>query len=76
MPADAFVLPMAVGECSRADAKSDHMEPGSRSQDPTARGQMAGHSPGRIDDTLLVREAQRGNMIAVGGVTKDIASDG
>jgi len=64
MPADAFALPIAVGECSRSDAKSDQMERGSRSQDPMARGQMAGHSLGRIDDTLLVREAQRGNRAA------------
>ena len=64
MPADAFAIPIAVGECSRSDAKSDQMERGSRSQDPTARGQMAGHTLGRIDDTLLVREAQRGNRAA------------
>jgi RNA polymerase sigma-70 factor (ECF subfamily) len=64
MPADAFVLPIAVGECSGADAKSDQMERGSRSQNPTARGHMSGHSLGRIDDTLLVREAQRGNRAA------------
>ena len=35
-----------------------------RSQDPLTRGQMAGHSSARIDDTLLVREAQRGNRAA------------
>ena len=34
------------------------------SQDALTRGQMAGHSSGRIDDTLLVREAQRGNRAA------------
>ena len=40
------------------------MERSSESQDPIARGQMAGQGSGRIDDTLLVREAQRGNRAA------------
>jgi len=31
---------------------------------PPRAGHMAGHSLGRIDDTLLVREAQRGNRAA------------
>jgi RNA polymerase sigma-70 factor (ECF subfamily) len=37
---------------------------GSGTQDPIARGHMAGHTTGRIDDTTLVREAQRGNRAA------------
>src|SRR5512133_872236 len=37
---------------------------GSGTQDPTTRGHMAGHTTGRIDDTTLVREAQRGNRAA------------
>ena len=32
--------------------------------DTTSRGHMAGQSLGRIDDTVLVREAQRGNRAA------------
>ena len=37
---------------------------GSGTQDPTTRGHMAGHTTGRIDDTTLVLEAQRGNRAA------------
>jgi RNA polymerase sigma-70 factor (ECF subfamily) len=59
MPADAWVVPFAVGECSPHRA-----ERGSGTQDPTKRGQMAGHTVGRIDDTMLIREAQRGNRAA------------
>ena len=33
-------------------------------QEPQLRGHMAGQGSGRIDDTLLVREAQRGNRAA------------
>ncbi len=36
----------------------------SGTQDPIARGHMAGHSLNRIDDTMLIREAQRGNRAA------------
>jgi RNA polymerase sigma-70 factor, ECF subfamily len=39
-------------------------ERGGRTQDPIARGQRAGQGLSRIDDTLLVREAQRGNRAA------------
>ncbi len=60
MPADAWVLPIGgystSGAVNRA-ASSD-------TQDPIERGQMAGHTTGRIDDTMLVREAQRGNRAA------------
>lgn len=65
MPADALAVPFAVGERSHPDAKRGPMNTGSSDpQDPTWRGQMAGHSLGRIDDTQLVREAQRGNRAA------------
>ena len=63
MPADAWAVPLAVGECSHPDANRG-VERSNGTQDPLARGQMAGHSLGRIDDTLLVREAQRGNRAA------------
>src|ERR1700681_3718640 len=63
MPADAWALHLAVGGCSHPDA-SRGAERSNDSQDPLTRGQMAGHSSGRIDDTLLVREAQRGNRAA------------
>ena len=65
MPADALAVPFAVGECSHRGAKRGQVDKGSsESQDPTWRGQMAGQSLGRIDDTQLVREAQRGNRAA------------
>ena len=64
MPAEAWAVPLAVGECSHPDAKRDQVARGSGSQDPFVRGHMAGHSLGRIDDTTLVREAQRGNRAA------------
>ncbi len=54
---------LAVGGCSHPDA-SRGAERSSETQDALARGHMAGHSLGRIDDTLLVREAQRGNRAA------------
>jgi RNA polymerase sigma-70 factor, ECF subfamily len=63
MPADAWAVQLAVGGCSHPDA-SRGAQRSDDSQDPLPRGQMAGHSSGRIDDTLLVREAQRGNRAA------------
>jgi RNA polymerase sigma-70 factor, ECF subfamily len=62
MPADAWVVPLTVGTCSRREARRDEEACGT--QDSPSRGLMAGHSLGRIDDTLLVREAQRGNRAA------------
>jgi RNA polymerase sigma-70 factor, ECF subfamily len=64
MPADVLAVPFVVGG-SHPDARRGQVDRGSNdSQDPTWRGQMAGHSLGRIDDTQLVREAQRGNRAA------------
>jgi len=63
MPADALAVPFAVGEASRPDTKCGGTGRGN-SQDPNDRGHMAGHSLGRIDDSILVREAQRGNRAA------------
>jgi len=63
MPAEAWAVPFAVGECSRWERRQSGVEAG-RTQDPPSRGLMAGQSLGRIDDTMLVREAQRGNRAA------------
>ena len=67
MPADVCALPFAVGE--RARSKATYGGVGkvsggivSEKQDPT-RGGMAGQER-RIDDTILIREAQRGNRAA------------
>jgi RNA polymerase sigma-70 factor, ECF subfamily len=64
MPADAWAVSLTVGECSIPETRRDPGGRSGRTQDPTAREQMAGHGLSRIDDTLLVREAQRGNRAA------------
>jgi RNA polymerase sigma-70 factor (ECF subfamily) len=64
MPADAWAVPFAVGEYPYQSAKRAPVDGNSETQDPSVWGQMAGHSLGRIDDSLLVREAQRGNRAA------------
>jgi RNA polymerase sigma-70 factor, ECF subfamily len=61
MPADAWALP--IGECSTRDARNPRAAQGGGTQDALT-GHMAGHTTGRIDDTMLVREAQRGNRAA------------
>ena len=62
MPADAWVVPITVGERSYRSANGARVN-NSSNQDPTARGHMAGQGS-RIDDTMLIREAQRGNRAA------------
>jgi len=64
MPADAWALPFTVGECSSPEARRGPRDGSSGTQDPTLRGHMAGQGLSRIDDTVLVREAQRGNRAA------------
>jgi RNA polymerase sigma-70 factor, ECF subfamily len=60
MPADAWVLPIGGFSSSGAVRRAQ----GSNTQDPRDRGEMAGHTTGRIDDTMLVQEAQCGNRAA------------
>jgi len=64
MPADAWVVSLTVGQSSPQSANCGEMERNTKTQEPFARAQMAGHSLGRIDDSTLVREAQRGNRAA------------
>ncbi len=64
MPADVWAVPFTVGECSTAEAKRDARERGSITQDPATRGLMTGQGLNRTDDTVLVREAQRGDRVA------------
>jgi len=59
MPAGVWAIPLAVGERAHSKTKSERVERVSQNQDP-ARGRMAGQER-RIDDTMLIREAQRGN---------------
>jgi len=77
MPAEAWAVQFPVGKCSNpghesilrkartaenAD-RSSSQEPGSGTR-PLTRDQMLSQVPRRIDDTMLVREAQRGNRAA------------
>jgi len=64
MPADAWALPFAVGKCFNPGVAGAGKGRDSGTQDPIARGHMAGHSLNRIDDTMLIREAQHGNRAA------------
>ena len=64
MPADAWMLPFAVGKSSHPGGATHRVDGVGATQDPSTRGHMAGHSLGRIDDTTLIREAQRGNRAA------------
>jgi RNA polymerase sigma-70 factor, ECF subfamily len=63
MPADVLALNFAVGEYSQTGAKSLPTK-GSTQDDPRTRGTMVGRETDRIDDSMLVREAQRGNRAA------------
>jgi len=62
MPAEAWAVPFTVGECSRRE-RNQRGEQASGTQDTPSRGLMTGQGL-RIDDTILVREAQRGNRAA------------
>src|ERR1700749_2199823 len=59
MPADVWAVTLAVGAGSHSRTKSERVEKISDNRDPVW-GRMAGQER-RIDDTVLVREAQRGN---------------
>src|SRR5690242_2577042 len=59
MPADSYAATIPVGDLTR----SRRAEENSSTQNPTARGSVAAQS-NRIDDTTLIREAQRGNRAA------------
>jgi RNA polymerase sigma-70 factor, ECF subfamily len=65
MPAGTWALTLAVGGGAHLKAKSQRVEKiseNTENQDP-ARGRMAAQER-RIDDTMLIREAQRGNRAA------------
>jgi RNA polymerase sigma-70 factor (ECF subfamily) len=64
MPADVWAVPFPVGKYTPTVVQGGPRERGSGTQDPTARGLMSGQGLSRIDDTVLVREAQRGNTAA------------
>jgi len=60
MPADAWAVQFPVGKCSAGEGSRPVER--SATQGTLARDRMAGQN--RIDDTLLVREAQRGSRTA------------
>ncbi len=60
MPADALTLRISVGGLSGPQA----MEQVSQNGPWSSRGQMLGANARRVDDTALIREAQRGDRIA------------
>src|ERR1700730_8976831 len=66
MPAEVWAVTLAVGEraLSRAKYRAEKVSGncGNENQNP-ARGRMAGQER-RIDDTILIREAQSGNRAA------------
>src|SRR5882672_997446 len=64
MPAEAWAVNLAVGRFGRAAEKHKSKLHNGGTQESPLRGQMAGQNQGRIDDTLLVREAQRGDRAA------------
>lgn len=64
MPAEALAVSLTVGDCSYPGAKGRSVDAAPSTRTAPSRGQMAGQSSIRIDDTLLVREAQRGNRAA------------
>ena len=59
MPADSYAASIAVGDLSGLRRVAEN----NRTQNPTMRGSVAAQS-NRIDDTTLIREAQRGNRAA------------
>ena len=64
MPAETWVVPIKVGERSRPAPRglwSDRS--GGSQQNSLPRAEMAAQGS-RIDDTMLIREAQRGNRVA------------
>jgi len=64
MPADAWAVQFPVGKCSPPDAKSAQGERSSGTRSTPTRDHMLSQVPRRIDDTMLVREAQHGNRAA------------
>jgi RNA polymerase sigma-70 factor (ECF subfamily) len=64
MPADSFAATFPVGELSRpGSASGARGKQGGGTQNPSLRGSVAAQG-NRIDDTTLIREAQRGSRAA------------
>ena len=63
MPADAWAVPWRVGQYGRPETANSKPR-NSGTQDAPAQRMMTGQNSSRIDDTLLVRQAQRGDRAA------------
>ncbi len=72
MPADAWAVQFPVGKCSHPAARrgqvrpelAERVEPSGGTRDARTRDHMLSQVPRRIDDTMRVREAQRGSRTA------------
>jgi RNA polymerase sigma-70 factor, ECF subfamily len=64
MPAEAWAVQFPIGKCSNPGRTRSQDEPSSGTRQPLTRDHMLSQVPRRIDDTMLVREAQRGNRAA------------
>ena len=72
MPADAWAVQFPVGKCSHPAARrgqvrpefAERVEPSGGTRDARTRDHMLSQVPRRIDDTMLVREAQSGSRTA------------
>ena len=62
MPAEAMAVSLTVGV--RREPGQEMMAQGTTVQSLPTQGQMASRSAGRVDDSLLIREAQQGNRAA------------
>src|ERR1700730_593181 len=63
MPANAWAIPIAVGERVHPGATSERVGRGSSNQDPITRGCMTAQER-RTDDTMVIREGRRGDRAA------------
>src|SRR5712691_2136444 len=64
MPAEAWAVSFPVGKCSHPAASRGQVERSSGTRESRSRDHMLSQVPRRIDDTMLVREAQRGSRTA------------
>src|SRR6266536_5318917 len=64
MPADAWAVQFPFGKWSHPAARRGQVEPSGGTRDARTRDHMLSQVPRRIDDTMLVREAQRGSRTA------------
>ena len=62
MPAEAVAVPLTVGSGLRTP--QTRRVAGETSSTPSDRGAMVGQAQSRMNDTELIREAQRGNRAA------------